>query len=612
MAKHVLASKFLLVIVLAGAVAAAFPAALARPGTAHAAGCGDPPADYPFTTSPAATNFQLSGTVPFTLTVSVVGGVLVFPSGFVSATFDWGDGSPQIPIAASPCDGDTAYWPAQTFGPHTYTTATTDMPARAFMPGAQVTILGKTYPLPAVILTLTGAAPTAAPTPTPAPAATPTPAPTAAPTIATAAPTQPAATVPAAAGAAQATAPLSSPTPSPSPSQSPSPAHTPSSTPSPTPTQPPASATAVAAIVATASPPPPPTPGIQVIEALKAPDEISTDPAVVATNIALAGVTVWVLFSSVMLNQVLQNNRDEIDRRTARLAAPIKRLGRGLSNATQARPGGSWAASARSAALVLGFTGLVYSVLDPGFGLNRATLTLFVSVVLGIGVVTYVYSGLEAAMTRRLAGAPAAVRPYPAAIGIAVVSVVISRVLDFRPGVMYGFIASCALLAPAEPDRRTAGRIAASPTTVILALSVVAWLLVQPLRSWYGSSGSWLAEVLEAAAVVIFVGGIESLFISMLPIAGMDGAKIFGWSKVAWGTFAILAAFLAWHVLLGRDQAYFSGLRKAQDVTVLALFVVYTALTLGIWAYFRFRRPAGTAAREPASIGAGGSQSPGG
>jgi hypothetical protein len=605
-------------MLLAAAVIVALPVAFSRPVTGRAAGCGSEPtqaSDMYEVVSPPTSNFMATAAAPVDVTVHIKGGVLQYPAGNMSTVLDWGDGSASIPIGSSPCDAETAAWSDQTYS-HTFATAGfykvilqinfINLPSIPNLPNPSGAF-------PVVFITVTAAAPTPAPTPVPTaapsaePTQAPTSAPTAAPTAATAAPNQPSATLPSAAGSTGTV----EPSPSPSPSLSPSPS--PSATPSPTATQQPATVTPVAAIAATGSPPPPPrTPGIQVIEALKAPDEISTDPAVVATNIVLAGVTVWVLFSSVMLNQVLQSNRDEIDRRTARIAAPLKRLGRGLSSSVQREQGGSWLASARSAALVLGFTGIVYSVLNPGFGLNRTTLTLFVSVVLGIGVVTYVYSGLEAAMTRRLAGAAAAVRPYPAAIGIAVVSVVISRILDFRPGVMYGFIASCALLAPVEPDRRTAGRIAASPTTVILALSVVAWLLVQPLRSWYGSSGNWFAEVLEATAVVIFVGGIETLFISMIPIAGMDGAKIFGWSRLAWTAFAVLSAFLAWHVLLGREQTYFSGLRKAQDVTVLALFVVYTTLTLGIWAYFRFRRPSEAARREPPAIEADGSPAPGG
>jgi hypothetical protein len=320
---------------------------------------------------------------------------------------------------------------------------------------------------------------------------------------------------------------------------------------------------------------------------------VSTDPKVVATNLVLAGVTVWVLFSSVMLNQVLQGNRAEIDRRTARLTGPVRRARRALASRTLSRNAGGWLGTVGSAAVVLTATALIYTVLDPNVGWNRSTFTLLVSVIVGIGFVTYVSSGLEAAMTRRVGGVAAAVRPYPAAIAIAAVSVAISRALDFRPGVMYGFVASCALLAPVEPDARKAGRIAFVPSAAILVLSVGAWLLVGLLRSWAQSSGAWIAEALEAAAVIVFVGGIEALFIGMIPLSVMDGGKIFRWSRPVWLGFALVSAFLVWHVLIGRERSSFSGLRQASSVTVLLMFIVYTVLTVGLWAYFRFHQSPG-------------------
>jgi len=332
---------------------------------------------------------------------------------------------------------------------------------------------------------------------------------------------------------------------------------------------------------------------LEVVASLEAPDEISTDPAVVATNLVLAGVTVWVLFSSVMLNQVLQGNRSEIDQRTAWLNRRAARARARVASLARRAPRGGLGGRVASALLVLAITSLVYTILEPGVGWNRPTSMLLVSVIIGIGFVTYLSSGVEATMTRRIGGVSAAVRPFPAAIAVAAISVAISRLLDFRPGVMYGFVASCALLSPEEPDARRAGRIATFPTLAVLVLSVGAWLLLEPLRSWRGGSGGWLAGTLEATAVVIFVGGIEGLFIGMIPLAVTDGGKIFRWSRAVWLIISVMSAFLAWHVLLGRERTYFSGLREASSVTVLLAFIAYTVITVGLWGYFRFHHSHG-------------------
>ncbi len=583
-------SRTALLVVIGLAAALGLPVAPAHAGCGAIAG-----EDLVLYTviAPPVTNFQASGEAPLSVTVRIEDGVVVVPAtGEISirGAFDWGDGSAQEAIRAESCGDETAYWPAQTFT-HVFTTPRAQ-PYEVFI---HVTLSapslpsgGQSFPLPVVFVTVTAASATPVPTPAPTAAATPA-------TTASQEATAPRATEPAAQPTRESTSVPAAGAASIVPA-SPSPGSTPTATPTrrPATATPAVSATANASVTAGpvlgAPPPPPPAGPIEVIESIKAPDQISTDPEVMATNLVLAGVTVWVLFSSVMLNQVLQGNRAEIDRRTARLASPVRRARQALASRWSDGTGG-WLGAVGSAAFVLTITALIYTVLDPGVGWNRPTFTLLVSVIVGIGVVTYVASGLEAAMTRRVGDLAAAVRPYPAAIAIAAASVAISRALDFRPGVMYGFVASCALLAPTEPDGRKAGRIAFFPTAAILVLSVGAWALLGPLRSWRSSSGAWPAEALEAAAVVVFVGGIEALFIGMIPLSVMDGGKIFRWSRPIWLGFTLVSAFLVWHVLIGRERASFSGLREASSVTVLLLFMVYTVLTVGFWAYFRFHRP---------------------
>jgi len=137
---------------------------------------------------------------------------------------------------------------------------------------------------------------------------------------------------------------------------------------------------------------------------------------------------------------------------------------------------------------------------------------------------------------------------------------------------------------------REKGRIALLVVLVGLVLTVAAWLSVAPIRAAGGGSAGWGLSLAEAIAVMVFVGGIEGVFFSMIPVAATDGGKIYRWNRVAWGLIAVTAAFLFWHVLLGRERAYFSGVRETQSLAVIVVFVVYTTLTISAWAYFRFRR----------------------
>ncbi|KAA0239818.1 hypothetical protein EDM76_02815 [bacterium] len=536
--------------------------------------CAEPPNDdvsdlFAVTPAPAADG-TVSGTAPLLVSVGVRGGVVIFESDLVGATLNWGDGTGASTVAATPCGDGGSYWPEQTLT-HTYTAP------GAYQPTWTFTLATTTYTLPAGLVQVNPAAPT----PLPTPAATPVP-PEHSPTAqapGTATPESPAAT-PAGATTTSATPPGES-SATRSPTASPAVQATTVATASPT-------AVAAAAVSPATGPGPSPRADSgrsEIVDSIAVPGEVSRDPDVVVTNLAIAGVTVWVLFSSVFLNQALQDNRTEIERRTAWLVRPWRRLaGRARRESGVTR--------LATVAAVLVITGAVYSVLEPGFGWNRATATLFAAAVLGVGIVTFVVSGLEAWRTRTVLRAPAAVRVFPACMAIAVLSVAISRALSLQPGVMYGFVASCAVLAPVDPSPRDEGRIAAVPVVVSIVLVLGAWLLAWPLRSLADSNRAWPVEVAEATTIVVFVGGIEGVVANMVPLSMMDGGKVFRWSRAMWFSCAAVAAFLAWHVLFGREREYFSGLREASSVAVLALFLSYSILTAAIWAYFRFRRHA--------------------
>ncbi len=554
-----------------------------RPSPAHAVCGGNPDEvqDLWSITEPAGSSFFAQGPAPLRVTLSIRGGVVSFPTDEIVTVLDWGDGSGSSVVATVPCgDGETSFWPEQGLT-HTYT-----------LPGEYSPMWTIASTDPEIPFSFTFQAfgvqvsaaqePTAVPPPTPTEAAaTPTPLPPQSTPTPGAEPTPP----PAAGSTA-----VPSATASPSSSTQPPTAVAPGTGTTATATSSPAAGTTPSP---TASPPAatgdeePPNPAVpEFAAALPEIQDIPTDPDVVATNIIIAGFTVWVLFTSVLLNQVLQDNRGEVERRTSWLRPRQWRLTRWAF-----RGGGSRNRLHEAAQLlgVLAITGAIYTLAEPGFGLNRQVAILFVSVVAGVGIVSYAVSGVEARAIRRIAGAPAAVRPYAATIAVAAVSLLVTKLFDLRPGIVYGFIASTTLLAAAGPDRNQAGRIAARPVLASLAIAVAAWLAVGPLRSASAGSESWLLAVAESTAVIVCVGGIEGAVFAMIPVAETDGGKLYRWNRAAWFAITLPAVFLMWHVLFGREQAYFSGLREAQSMTVVVVFAAYSLLTIAAWAYFHFR-----------------------
>ena len=113
------------------------------------------------------------------------------------------------------------------------------------------------------------------------------------------------------------------------------------------------------------------------------------------------------------------------------------------------------------------------------------------------------------------------------------------------------------------------------------------------------TDGSWWLVVLQAALVTIFVAGIEGLFYAMIPITFMDGATVFEWNKVVWAGLFGLATFLFWHLLLNQNDAYLDALRHTRVAMALGLVLLYGAVTVGTWLFFKIRAVR-TVVAEPA------------
>ncbi|HET7738184.1 MAG TPA: FGLLP motif-containing membrane protein [Tepidiformaceae bacterium] len=553
--------------------------ALEREAAAQNAPCTEAPTDdasaLVFVSQPPGSQAFVTLPAPATVGITIAHGVIVYPAGLLTNQLRWGDGATSA-VAASPCGSEGEYeFVGQTLT-HTY-------PEPGFYTVSWFFNLQIVGPIefPVAFVTVELAAPTAAP-PT---ATNTTAAPTAAGATATqgAGPTTPGATP----GSGQATSSAGTRTASPTagtrepgtvtPTASASATRDASATPTSTPPAPGETATVVVV-------PPeerPPRPGQpKIVTKVDGPGEISTEPEIVASNLVIAGMTVWVFFSSILLNQVLSERRSTLEARFAPVIRPLRRLGPTRREGTESR-----LRTLGELGVVLVLTGAVYAFLEPSIGFNKATGVLLVAAILGSAGVTYASEGLEAILTRRWTGTRTAVRAYPLAVGVAALSVVVSRLLRISPGVMYGFFASTVTYGPADLDSRRTGRLALISVGAGLLLAVGAWLAVGPVRDM--ESDAFLALALEATLVVIFIEGLETLAVGLIPLGVTDGGKIYRWSRWPWIALVFFCSFVAWHVLFGVERELFGGLREAQSLTILAVFGVYTAASLALWFWLR-------------------------
>jgi hypothetical protein len=369
----------------------------------------------------------------------------------------------------------------------------------------------------------------------------------------------------------------------------------PTGTPQPTPTPTPtglASAASTDAPEERAADKEPSDPGLSVVlRGIGGPDKVFDDPATSATNLFLAlFVVVALMVATTLFNTTLEENDEEIAHALGGMWAPLA--------AVVALAGSLWRGASAAAMAVPRFVympttlllaGVIYGFLDPSFGFNSGSAALFLSLVISIALVTYVYEGGIAWMQRRH-GARAVVRPFPASILIAVVFVVLCRALSFQPGIVFGFVAASVVLAPVRMTRRDEGWIVVWPALALLTLGIAAWFLVWPLTDALGdSSNAWEALPLAVAAGVVAVAA-EGLFGLLLPLSFTDGEKLWRWHKVIWFLMFLVAGFLCVEVVLQQEQDYFDALKEAKVLGVGGVLALYVAVGVGTWLFFKLRR----------------------
>lgn len=369
------------------------------------------------------------------------------------------------------------------------------------------------------------------------------------------------------------------------PASSPTPGTTPTLGTTPTPgASPTAAATATAPAGTSPTPAVTPTPEDrpQLFSEVLDAREISFAPETIAANMALSLVLVLLLIDVSLFNTTIKENEGVILGLFGGLFAPLKKV----QDAWTKEDGETIFSRLLKPALVLGTSALIYCLLEPNLTVDRSSLILFLSLVLGIGIATYVYEGAQVFVSEKMFGLDAAIRFYPIAILISLLSVLFSKLTGLHPGVIFGFVAGAALVAHRNPEKHEDGLIIFLPMLAIFAVALVSWLLLSPIREM-AEGGSFVGLVLEGAALSLFLGGIQGLLFSLIPLSFVDGEKVWRWSKLAWAAIAFPVGFLFFHVVVKQDGTLMSAI-DSHGVTVLFIVAAVSwTITIGTWLFFK-------------------------
>lgn len=317
--------------------------------------------------------------------------------------------------------------------------------------------------------------------------------------------------------------------------------------------------------------PAPPAPPFVALEGIPRPAQVSLEPEDIGISLGLAVIAVLYFgFTSSAFNALLED-----------FALDLNNLLPGSLSQRWGRPRplrAAWQVAIAWLAILL-LTAVIESFLKPGPFFSRERLAVFLALLVGALIINAADLLIELWFRKR-------VRPQtrfefePVLVGllIAIAAVVLSRLMHFEPGYVYGIV-GVMLLLPAMP-RQHAGRHALLSIITLLVISLLAWLLTLLASA---------ATALESILLMLFLLSVEAAFFGMLPILTNKGRVIWQWRRKAWALLMVVVFFVFFHLLLQPGFEDVELLQQNSLQTVAILMGIFGICTLVLWLFVTLR-----------------------
>ena len=327
--------------------------------------------------------------------------------------------------------------------------------------------------------------------------------------------------------------------------------------------------------------------------------DVPTAPATIGTDIGLGLATVLVFYlAATVFNSTLKENYEIIQDWLGRASARLRFRRTSASKTIKDRRAGikPMIKVFLEAAAVAAICAAIYVFLDPYFKNSLRGSALFLSLFIGIIIVTLAYEGTQVFWSARRFRVPAAIKIYWIAIVVAAICVAFSRAINFHPGLIYGFVGAYAALSISRDKRLDKGQQAMTilaGTIVILAVAVSAFFLREfVINRWGGESfGRILAEDILVAAIAI---GLEGLVFALaIPVAFMDGGKLRSRNFWEWLVVACIIAFVFYWIIINKDGKIQEAASNMKFIAMYVLMGLSLTISWGMWLFFwvfRLRR----------------------
>lgn len=286
--------------------------------------------------------------------------------------------------------------------------------------------------------------------------------------------------------------------------------------------------------------------------------------------VSAALLTLLLAIPAYLLSRVLSSRYDQ-------LFGWLERGRIGRVRAQLAQPG-----SAGRRWLLLGagtvLAAYIACFIDPRFGVNGLSVRLFLTLLVTFVIFNVGAWGVVTLVLRRVQpDAKPTLTFHPATLLVVALAVLLSRLLSFDPGLVFGLVAGTTF----------AVTLALSKEAIVI-ITGSAYAAAVGVLGWVGYSILTALNPLDASAVALteFFGGltiegVSTLPIALIPLATLDGGILFRWRRWVWGVvYAIgLALFmLVLFTLPGGDTP-----ADGDFVRWVIVFAVFAVVATAVW-----------------------------
>lgn len=240
--------------------------------------------------------------------------------------------------------------------------------------------------------------------------------------------------------------------------------------------------------------------------------------------------------------------------------------------------------------LFFAFAAATTALVEPAFDFGWTGATVFAGFVVAIPLTMAAYAHPAEWYQRRASKITGRFHVIAQALMVAVSLTIMSRLVHFVPGYVYGLIAGFAAKRKLSTSQEAKSVLAGA--ACVFGLSVAAWTLWGKYDAVAQSPHASHAEAIIGAVLAqLTILGITSVVFGLMPFTFMDGYRLRTWNLAGW--IGVYAAAASWFALVlvrnNRDVLQEHNLPVAFTEPFILFFAFAVASGL-FWFYFQ-RRP---------------------